>query len=131
LKWRDHPGRTSRVDPRYDREKFYRHKAAFLARWLKQRGHTAVTAWAGGRCTRRRIDALRDAGIAIIHYVDIHPRRIGQKIDGVPVIAPDDLKLEQGGFILVYVGSPGARQLIVARLATIGFREGIHFLCAA
>lgn len=131
LKWRDHPRRTSRVDPRYDTEKFYRHKAGFIARWLRERGHNSVTAWAGGRRSRRRIDALRDAGIRVQRYIDIHPRRVGQKIDEVPVIAPEDIRISAAGFILVYVGSAGARESIGQWLAQNKFKEGIDFLFAA
>jgi glycosyltransferase involved in cell wall biosynthesis len=131
LKWRDHPQRTSRVDPRYDIEKFYRHKATFLAAWLKRHDHTTVSVWSGGRRTRRRIDALRNAGIQVTRYIDVHPRRIGQKIDGIPVIAPEELRQDEAGFILVYVGSHGVRALITESLKALGFKEGIHFLCAA
>lgn len=131
LKWRDHPRRTSRVDPRYDSEKFYRHKAGFIASWLKQRGHNSVTAWAGGRRSRRRIDALRGAGIEIRGYIDIHPRRVGQKIDGVPVIAPESFRKSADGFIIVYVGSLGARDSIGHWLVRHDFSEGRDFLFAA
>lgn len=131
LRWRDHPQRTSRIDPRYDIEKFYRHKAAFLADWLKQKGHTSATVWSGGRRTRRRIDALRIAGIRIAGYVDVHPRRIGQNIDGVRVMSPEELRRDTSGFILVYVGSAGVRAIITEQLRSLGFEEGRHFLCAA
>lgn len=131
LKWRDHPRRTSRVDTRYDIEKFYRHKATFIADWLKSRGHTAITAWAGGRRSRRRIDALRGAGIEIRGYVDVHPRRVGQKIDGVAVISPEKFSKSGGGFMVVYVGSRGARESIWRWLGENSFKEGIDFLFAA
>ncbi|MBN8220143.1 MAG: glycosyltransferase [Spirochaetes bacterium] len=131
LRWRDHPQRTSRVDPRYDTEKFYRHKAGFIAAWLKKAGHSAVKIWAGGRRSRRRIDALRAEGIGITAYVDIHPRRIGQTIDGVPVIAPEGLLQTRAEFILVYVGSTGARAAIGDWLRRHDFTEGENFLFAA
>ncbi len=131
LRWRDHPQRTSRIDPRYDIEKFYRHKATFLADWLKKKGHHSAIIWSGGRRTRRRIDALRATGITISGYVDVHPRRIGQTIDGVRVMAPEELHRDTAGFIVVYVGSAGVRAIITEHLLSLGFKEGSHFLCAA
>jgi glycosyltransferase involved in cell wall biosynthesis len=131
LQWRDHPRRTSRVDPRYDREKFFGHKAAFIARWLKRERHDSVIVWAGGRRSRRRLDALKEYAIAVSGYVDIHPGRIGQKIDGVVVMAPGALQARRGSFILVYVGSLGARDAIGSWLAGNGFIEGRDFLFAA
>jgi len=131
LKWRDHAQRTSRIDPRYDVEKFYRHKAQFIALWLKARGHQSITAWAGGRQTRRRIDALREQGIKISGYIDIHPRRVGQKIDGIPVMAPETFQKSSGGFILVYVGSRGARESIGTWFAANNFKEQADFLFVA
>ena len=91
LEWRDHGARASRTDSRYDIEKFYAHKAGFLAAWLRDRGHNQVSVWSGGRRSRRRIDALRDQRIEISKFIDVHPRRIGQKIQGAPVVAPDTL----------------------------------------
>lgn len=131
LRWRDHPQRTSRVDPRYDAEKFYRHKAGFIAGWLKTAGQSAVKIWAGGRRSRRRIDALRNAGIRITAYIDINPRRVGQVIGGVPVLSPENLRDTTPEFILIYVGSTGARAAIGDWLEKHGYREGEHFLFAA
>lgn len=131
LKWRDHPQRTSRVDPRYNTENFYRHKAAFIAAWLKKHGHSAVRVWSGGRRSRRRIDAVRDAGIEITTFIDVHPRRVGQMIAGTRVIHPDTLQSEREGFILVYVGSRGVRGIVGQWLSENHFKEGKDFLFAA
>lgn len=131
LKWRDYPTRTSRTDPRYDIENFYRHKAAFIAAWLSKHGLRTVRVWSGGRRSRRRIDALRDAGIEISAFIDVHPRRVGQTIAGTRVIHPDTLKTEREGFILVYVGSRGVRETVGQWLAENCFNEGEHFLFAA
>lgn len=131
LRWRDHPRRTSRVDPRYDIENFYRHKAAFIAAWLKNHGHNTVRIWSGSRRSRRRIDALRDAGITVSTYIDVHPRRVGQNIGGTRVIHPDTLKSEREGFILVYVGSRGVRETVGQWLSENHFKEGKDFLFAA
>jgi glycosyltransferase involved in cell wall biosynthesis len=91
LQWRDHGARASRTDSRYDIEKFYTHKASYLAAWLGARGYTSVAVWSGGRRTRRRIDALSAQGIRIDRFIDVHPRRVGQVIQGVRVVSPDEM----------------------------------------
>ncbi len=131
LAWRDHGTRASRTDARYDIEKFYAHKASYLAAWLRERGHESVTVWSGGRRSRRRIDALRMQGIKIETFVDVHPRRIGQVIQGAEVVSPDVFFARPRRFIIVYVSSRGAREIIGASLAEQGFSEGENYVFAS
>lgn len=133
LRWHDPPGRLSRTDPRYRTEAFFRLKAGFLARWLL--GHVAparpILVWGAGRPTRRRVDWLRDAGIRVEGYVDIDPRKIGRRLDGVTVRPPADIPPREAVFVVGYVASRGARELARAQLETKGFVEGEDFLFAA
>jgi hypothetical protein len=131
LQWRDHGARASRTDSRYDIEKFYTHKASYLAAWLGARGYTSVAVWSGGRRTRRRIDALSAQGIRIDRFIDVHPRRVGQVIQGVRVVSPDEMFAGPKGFVVVYVSSRGAREVISRSLADNGYREGVSFICAS
>lgn len=131
LHWRDHGARASRTDTRYDIEKFYTHKAAFLASWLTGHGHGKVAAWSGGRRTRRRIDALRAQGITIDQFIDVHPRRVGQAIQGARVVSPETFFEKGKQFVVVYVSSRGAREVIVKALVDNGYAEGISFICAS
>lgn len=131
LAWRDHGSRASRTDSRYDLEKFFIHKAIYLAMWLKERGQSCVTVWSGGRRTRRRLDALRAEGIEINQFVDVHPRRIGQLIQGVRVVSPADLYAGAKPFVVVYVSSRTAREIIVQSLSENGYAEGENFICAS
>jgi glycosyltransferase involved in cell wall biosynthesis len=131
LAWRDHGSRASRTDSRYDLEKFFIHKAIYLAMWLKERGQGCVTVWSGGRRTRRRVDALTAEGIEINQFVDVHPRRIGQEIQGVRVVSPADLYAGEKTFVVVYVSSSTVREIIVQSLSDNGFVEGENFICAS
>ncbi len=63
--------------------------------------------------------------------VDIDPRKIGKRMRGRPVLAPVDLPPPGRDFVLAYVGSHGARDLIAARLDATGRRIGIDYLPAA
>jgi len=131
LEWRDHGTRASRTDARYDIEKFYAHKASYLAAWLKARGHESVAVWSGGRRSRRRIDALRTHGIKVETFVDVHPRRIGQMIQGSLVVSPEEFFSRRPQFVIVYVSSRGAREIIGHSLAEQGFIEGENFVFAS
>lgn len=131
LEWRDHGARASRTDARYDIEKFYAHKSTFLATWLKRRGLSEVAVWSGGRRTRRRIDALRAQGISIAKFIDVHPRRVGQVIQGVSVVSPESFFAGPKQFVVVYVPSRGAREVISSSLVENGYIEGMSFICAS
>ncbi|MCB1019257.1 MAG: glycosyltransferase family 2 protein, partial [Acidobacteria bacterium] len=124
LRWRDRPDRLTRTDARYSTEAFFRAKAPYLARWLAQRNphHPRTIIWGAGRVTRRRLAPLLDAGLDVRAWVDIDPNKIGWKIDGVPVIAPNQLPPPGEAFVLAAVGKRGARALIEAELARQGYQ---------
>ena len=131
--WNERPERLSRRDARYGVEAFYALKARHLARWLARHNphHPRVTVWGAGELTRRRAERLVAHGVAIERYVDIDPRKIGRRIRGRPVIAPEELPPPGGDFVLAYVGTRGARELIAARLDASGRRLGVDYLPAA
>jgi glycosyltransferase involved in cell wall biosynthesis len=133
LVWRDSPARLSRRDPRYASEAFHRVKATYLARWLAAHNphHPSVIVWGAGRLTRRRADLLADHGVRIDAYVDIDPRKIGGRPGGVPVVAPDDLPAAGQAFVVSYVASWDARDLIEARLTSLAYRAGVDYVLAA
>lgn len=133
LTWNDPPGRLSRHDPRYATEAFYRCKAPYLARWLARHVDPGrpVWVWGAGRPTRKRAEWLVAQGVRIGAYLDIDPRKIGRRLAGRPVLSPDQLPAPSEVFVLGYVASRGARQLIRAQLQRRGFVEGRDFLMAA
>lgn len=133
LVWHDAPHRLSRTNARYSTEAFYRCKADYLAHWLAAHNpfHPHVTVWGAGRLTRKRAAFLEQHNVVIDAYVDIDPRRIGQRIHGRPVLSPDQLPGPGSRFILSYVGSRGAREDIRERLRTRAYREGKDFIVAA
>jgi glycosyltransferase involved in cell wall biosynthesis len=132
LTWHDPAGRLSRTDSRYDAEAFYRVKAAYLARALARdlRGRRLFV-WGAGRPTRKRAAHLEAEGCAIAGYVDIDPKKTGRSLAGRPVIPPTALPPPGGIFVLGYVASRGARELIRGELARRGYAEGRDFLMCA
>jgi len=134
LTWNDPPDRLSRTDPRYSPNAFYACKCHYLARWIRsERPHASrIFLWGAGRPTRRRFGRLASEGLALASYVDLDPKKIGGRADGLAVIGPDSLPPPSPEvFIIAGVGTRGARDRNRADLAALGYIEGRDFLCAA
>jgi glycosyltransferase involved in cell wall biosynthesis len=133
LVWNDSPTRLSRSDRRYAREAFYRVKARYLARWLAAHNarHPAVTVWGAGRITRKRAQHLLDQGIDVEAFVDVDPLKVGRRLGGRPVLSPERLPGPGASFVVSYVASSDARELIEARLQAVGYRPGVDYIAAA
>lgn len=133
LRWHDSPRRLSRTDSRYSAAAFYDLKARYLARWLAGHvpPHRPLLVWGAGRLTRRRVERLEAHGPTIHGYVDIDPRKIGRTHAGRVVLDPASLPSPADAFVLGYVASRGARDLIRAQLEGRGFREGQDYLMVA
>ncbi|SNR74071.1 Glycosyltransferase involved in cell wall bisynthesis [Humidesulfovibrio mexicanus] len=130
LVWNDPPTRLSRTQPEYSEEAFARVKARYLLDWLKQHNprHPRVLAWGAGRASRRRLAPLVALGVAVTGYVDIDPRKLGQTVHGVPVFGREAVPpahTPDSPFVLVNVGSRGAREEIVGWLAARGYQAGL------
>ncbi|KAA6186606.1 glycosyltransferase [Thiohalocapsa marina] len=130
LRWRDHGQRLSRRDPRYARAAFDRLRADYLARdarLLAARDRLVI--WGAGRKTRSRVGWLLRQGYRPRAWIDIDPRKIGNRLDGVPVVNPDWLRRRSPRpFVLSYVAAHGARPCIEAELGRLGYRKGTDYL---
>jgi glycosyltransferase involved in cell wall biosynthesis len=128
LRWRERPDRTSRTDPRYGRERFDELRARFLADDPRIRQGRPLAYWGAGRPTRQRARHLIERGFPPSAWIDIDPRKIGHVVWGAPVHPPAWLAREPRPFVLVYVTNHGARELIDATLAELGYRPGQDYL---
>lgn len=127
LFWREHPLRSTRTDSRYSVENFLRAKAHYLMRGpLADRG--ALFIWGAGQMGRRLAKHLVRGGAPLAAFLDIDPNKIGRTRRGAPVLAASDLpelwRTAVRPALLAAVGSRGARALIRAQLAEMGFVEG-------
>ncbi len=133
-RWRDHPDRLSRRDPRYSRQAFARAKAHFLPRLHPM---PAAVVWGAGKTGRRFARLLADERLATRAFVDVHPARIGRRWRGIPILSPAELPARAPGWraeglrVLGAVASRGARAEIRAELVAAGLREGPDFLLVA
>lgn len=132
LHWRDAPTRLTRRDGRYSVENFIRARAHYLLRGPLADRQTLVV-WGAGQMGRRLSKHLVRGGAPLVGFVDVN--KAGETLLGVPVDDPETLPdrwptLPQP-LLLVAVGSNRARDIIRARLAGWGWREGATFICAA
>ncbi|MDH7601236.1 MAG: glycosyltransferase [Armatimonadota bacterium] len=129
LFWRHTADRVTMTDPRCSVEAFLRAKAHYLGIMLRSIGRPVVL-WGAGQTGRRLLKHLMREGVAPEAVVDIDPKKIGGRLRGVPVVAPDWL-VGKFVFVVAAVSSLGARELIRERLREMGFAESRDFLCAA
>ncbi|WP_224365930.1 glycosyltransferase family 2 protein [Hyalangium versicolor] len=129
LRWRDSSGRLTRTDPRYAVRRFTWVKARYLAIGPLAEGRPC-TVWGAGPSGLTLTRFLREQGAAVERLVDVHPRKVGTRIEGIPVVSPEQLGPPSGELLLVCVGIRWAREEIRADLTARGWVEGVDFLCA-
>jgi hypothetical protein len=133
-RWRDHPGRLSRLDSRYGREAFLRVKAHYIGRVHPMR---SAVVWGAGRTGRQLVRLLRQEGVTVRSFVDIRPERTGKTWHGIPILAPEAVAgrarswRREGVRVLGAVASRGAREEIRAALSAAELEEGSDFLMLA
>lgn len=128
LRWRESHGRLSRVDPRYHRRGFLAVKLAHLERVLPPDRDLQI--WGAGPTGRAWCRALRARGRTVGRFIDIAPRRWGRHIHGIPVHRPAAPEAAHG-FLLIAVGTPGARDWIAAWLAQHDWHPWRDYLAVA
>lgn len=126
--WRDHPVRLTRTHPRYSADALTRCRAHYLARGPLRR--RSVVVWGAGPVGKALVKALDAEGARVVAYVDIDPRKIGQRVHGRPVLPPDAIPADDV-VLLAAVGAAGARDEIRAEALSRGFLEGESFFACA
>lgn len=128
LRWREHPGRLSRVDPRCSREAFDRIRALYLGKDSRLLAGRELVIWGAGRSSRKRARLLMEQGVRASAWIDVDPRKIGKQIWDLKVYPPCWLQHRRPRpLVLVYVRSRGAKEQIREYLSGIGYREGPDF----
>ncbi|MBT8045022.1 MAG: glycosyltransferase family 2 protein, partial [Verrucomicrobiae bacterium] len=131
--WYDPATRLSRNDNRYAMDAFHRCKAPHLAEAIRQSGcaDRELWIWGAGRPARKCARPLELAWKPASGFIDIDPRKIGNKLHGRPVVSPDHLPPAKQAVIVSYVGTRGARDKIRGELVANGRIEGTDFwICA-
>jgi len=121
---------ASRSDAAYGEDRFRACKAAHLAEGLLARGDGYVL-WGYGSTGRALRRALLQRGKRPEAIVEVHPRRLGNRIHGAPVIAPEALPHWRHLPLVASVSGAAARGEIRDALRALGYRESRDFVCAA
>jgi cellulose synthase/poly-beta-1,6-N-acetylglucosamine synthase-like glycosyltransferase len=130
LRWREHPDRLTRTDPRYSQKSFQAAKAHYLAD-NRLPGDKSVVLWGAGPSGRLMHDLLLAEGVSVKGFLEVHPRRIGGQKRGLPVWALDEISRLKQAFILVAVGAAGVRPEIRAFMERHAKTEGEDYLFVA
>jgi glycosyltransferase involved in cell wall biosynthesis len=130
LRWWDDPGRLSRNAPAYTPAAFRRCKVHHLQRSLLA-GRAGAVVWGAGPTGKAFSRALLDAGIAVLAFVEVDPRKIGQEIHGAPVVPIEAAAGFAEALHLGAVGRVGGRASVRAAAARIGLTEGREFVAVA
>lgn len=127
--WRDHPGRATRVMSEYSATSFRSCKLHHLRHAFLKDSTDVVIAGAGteARAWQRLLEA---DGIGVSNWLDVDPRKIGRILHGAAVIRPEELKLADRKMI-VAIGVRGAREQFRVVSNTMGWLEGVDFVCVA
>jgi hypothetical protein len=122
LEWRDHPGRLTRRDPRYSPERFRALKLEALEHGAL-RGGRGVVVWGAGPVGKAWARALRRRGHGVAAFVEVDPRKIGQRIHGTRVVDVAGAAAFASELHLAAVGRPGARARIRAAARRLGLGD--------
>ncbi len=132
LAWRDGPSRLSRTSPVYAQAAFTACKAEFLAQGFLT-AHARYALWGYGGTGRTLARALAAHGKLLGCVIELHPRRLGQRIHGAAVVPPSALREPEARALplIVSVAGAGPRAEIRAALGALEYTEGRDFICAA
>jgi len=130
LGWRDQPQRLSRCSPVYDLDRFAQCKAAHLSSYFLK-NNPEYWLWGFGSTGRRLRKAILEFGHAPCHIIDLHPRRLGQRIHGALVIHPDEIASLQRKPLIVSVAGQEPRTEIQKFLTSLSFAETKDYVFAA
>jgi len=130
LDWRDAPARLSRTDPRYAADRFRAVKLAALEQGALPPGRPVVV-WGAGPVGKGWARALRARGHHVAAFVEVHPRRIGARIQDAAVLPLEAATSIAGALHLAAVGQPGARDQIRRHAQALGLRDTADLIAVA
>lgn len=136
LQWRDYEQRTSRVDRRYQKDRFIDCKAFYLSAFLRKQGLHACSIWGAGPTGLKLHDALVEQGITTTGFIDVNPKLLGRTKRDKPIhIVDSDHSVNAINTgeapCLVAVAARGAREKIFSALTRVGKQNMRDFILAA
>jgi hypothetical protein len=130
LRWREHPARASRTDAAYALDAFVRCKAHHLAASVL-RDCRGAAVWGAGPVGKSIARELARLGVPLAAFVEVDPRKLGNRVHGAPVVSVDEAPRGPGIVALGAVAGPEARQRVRAAVCAQGFIDGVDFIAVA
>jgi glycosyltransferase involved in cell wall biosynthesis len=141
VKWRDRSDRASRSNIRFTARSFLALKEHYLVE-MHLANHERIGIWGAGPVGKDWALRLLNRGFEVPCFLDLDPRKIGQRIHGATVISASEVHRLRGMFLVVAVGALSrfrggdepwlpARSEIREHLGRAGFSEGKDFICVA
>ncbi len=119
LDWRDRAARLTRCDPGYAAERFFETKLEAL-RGGPLNAARPLVVWGAGRIGKTWGRSLVGAGHELLAFVEVDPRKLGQRIHGAPVVDVACAARFPSALHLLAVGQAGARARIRAEAQALG-----------
>lgn len=126
LDWRDRPQRLTRTAQNCSAAAFRAGKIHYLKQSFLHRAQE-VTLWGAGLEGKAWRKSLGEAGIGVTRWIEINPRKIGQRIHNAPVVSIEHLH-PGGPPLLVTIGSRQARPQVRTWARQKGLKEGVDFM---
>lgn len=128
LAWCDHPNRMTRIDPRATDQA----RRTLCHRYLLSgplADGRACRIWGAGKEGRRHAHELLAAGARVDDFIEVDPRKIGQRgAAGLLVVHRDTVGEPDGRLILLCVAAAGAREEIIELLTARGHQPERDYL---
>jgi len=128
LDWTESPARLSMVAPRYSPAQFRAVKRHYMFLTHLPEPRTFCQ-WGAGEVGKRWLTEWTDRRPCCV--IDVNPRKIGRKIHGYKIIAPNEINTFRCDFIVIAVGAPGARDEIRQWLVRQAYTEVKDFIFLA
>jgi glycosyltransferase involved in cell wall biosynthesis len=130
LVWRDSLKRLSRRDRRYSSERFRALKIETLEAGLLAGGRPIVI-WGAGPGGKSWARDLLARGREVAAFVEVDPRKLDQRIHGIPVVPVDAAGRFPGALHLAAVAGPSARERIRDEAGRMGLQDGRDLIAVA
>ena len=95
LDWGNDPGRLSRTHPAYSLAAFRACRVHHLRKSLLK-GRSGVVVWGAGPTGKALSREFARQGVNVLAFIEVDPRKIGQRIHGAPVVGVEAVRARRG-----------------------------------
>ena len=133
LDWGNDPGRLSRTHPAYSLAAFRACRVHHLRRSLLK-GRSGVVVWGAGPTGKSLAGEFARQCVSVLAFVEVDPRKIGQRIHGAPVVGVEGVRGARGVSGALHVGAvarSAGREGVRGAVGGVGLGEGVDFVAMA